>query len=117
MQLEFIEYLTYNKCKNGTRFIKFGLKTLGRIQILDFNEPGCFINYFYIKPKYQNIGIGSKVLQDIFQECRDLGLEGISLFVDVNNERAIKLYKRLGFVIGFTTKKKLGIFYCMFKQI
>ena len=47
-----------------------------------------------IKPEYQNIGIGSAILKEIIFENKG---KNIKLQVFKINERAIKLYEKMGF--------------------
>ena len=47
-----------------------------------------------IKPEYQNKGIGTTVLKEILFECKE---KNIKLQVFKINERAIKLYEKMGF--------------------
>ncbi len=51
-----------------------------------------------IEPGFYNMGIGSKLLSHFIEWAKEQeGLEKICLYVFSNNERAINLYKRLGF--------------------
>lgn len=51
-----------------------------------------------IKPEFSNMGIGTKLLSHFIEWAKEQeGLEKICLDVFSNNERAISLYKRLGF--------------------
>ncbi len=48
--------------------------------------------------KYTGMGIGTILLEKLIEMARDSGFEQCELTVVSTNERAIKLYKRLGFV-------------------
>ena len=52
----------------------------------------------YIFPAFQNRGIGSEVVQHC---CRSV-TEPVMLYVFIANQRAVSLYRRLGFVISET---------------
>ena len=49
--------------------------------------------------EYCNLGIGRQMLKEILDQARICGYEQAELEVVVSNERAIKLYKSLGFEI------------------
>lgn len=60
------------------------------------NEEGIFeIDDLYIFTEFQNKGIGSTVVKKCCLEVN----EPIMLYVFIKNERAVSLYKRLGFEI------------------
>jgi len=63
---------------------------------------------------YWNIGIGSQMMEYLIFLCRKNSFRKIDLIVYENNERAIKLYEKLGFVKeGLLTRDVLidGVFY------
>ncbi len=61
-----------------------------------------------VLPEHRDHGIGSRLLTDMIDYCRDKGYRGISLSVDQRN-RAVALYKRF----GFTVSKSPGTDYVM----
>lgn len=50
-----------------------------------------------IDPRHQNRGIGTSVLLDVIAEASARGRD-VRLSVGLENERAVRLYERLGFV-------------------
>jgi len=46
---------------------------------------------------YRGIGIGKKLLQTCMEKAKEIGIEIVTLDVYADNERAIKIYKKLGF--------------------
>lgn len=65
------------------------------------NEEGMFeIDDLYIFSEFQNKGIGSTVIKKCCSEVN----ESIMLYVFIKNEKAVSLYKRLGFEIVKTIK-------------
>ncbi|GAK40903.1 histone acetyltransferase [Paenibacillus sp. TCA20] len=50
-----------------------------------------------ILAEYRGIGIGSALMNKLFQEARKKNIERISLSVDPHNEAAMKLYQRFCF--------------------
>lgn len=51
-----------------------------------------------IHPRYRNRGIGRKMLTELLERGRDLGVEDYTLEVRASNENAIRLYESMGFV-------------------
>lgn len=63
------------------------------------NEDGIYeIDDLYIFPEYQNRGIGSEVIRT----CCESVEEPVMLYVFIKNQRAVSLYKRLGFSVTET---------------
>jgi L-amino acid N-acyltransferase YncA len=56
------------------------------------------INSVYVKPSHQYKGLAYMLLNEIFEEAKVNHIEQLTLSVVSTNERALKLYKRLGFV-------------------
>lgn len=50
-----------------------------------------------VRPEEQGIGIGYKMLQELISIGRNEGLSQFTLEVRVSNEKAIRLYQKLGF--------------------
>jgi putative acetyltransferase len=48
---------------------------------------------------YQNLGLGTELLRHLLEIARKKGLRKIFLLVNTDNERAIHLYKKVGFQI------------------
>jgi ribosomal protein S18 acetylase RimI-like enzyme len=51
-----------------------------------------------ILPEYRGCGIGKRLAQSCIDRARDAGIERVELEVFSTNERAIALYRRLGFL-------------------
>lgn len=60
---------------------------------------------FTIKNGSQGKGIGAQILSDIKKNCEKENKIRIELTVDVDNMRAINLYKKMGFEIEGTVRK------------
>jgi RimJ/RimL family protein N-acetyltransferase len=56
-----------------------------------------YIGGFAVKPSHKGKGLGRQMLQHIKQQAISKGIKRIELTVDIDNEAAISLYKKLGF--------------------
>lgn len=81
-------------------------------------EMGEILNFFVIK-EYQNIGIGSALLNEVIEQSRIKKVKSIYLEVNENNLNAIALYKKFGFVLSHKRKNyyKDGDAYVLIKEI
>ena len=52
-----------------------------------------------VKPQYQNLGIGSRLISVVEDTLRKMNYTQVTLNVSRENQRAIRLYVRLGFKI------------------
>ena len=58
----------------------------------------CHLGRLAIAPALRGRGLGSRLVHELCQRGKaDLGVESFSLFVLPGNERALRLYQRLGF--------------------
>jgi len=62
-------------------------------------ENEYYLSNIAVYPEYRGLGLGTKLLSVIERESRKTGSNKIVLDVEVNNERAIKLYERIGYII------------------
>ena len=56
-----------------------------------------YINNIAIKREYQSKGYGTKLFQDLIERAHKFEVNALTLEVEVDNDRAIKLYKKFGF--------------------
>jgi ribosomal protein S18 acetylase RimI-like enzyme len=55
---------------------------------------------------YRGVGVGGMMLKTLVEECRSAGLKTVELAALASNERAIRLYERVGFRrVGIIPKK------------
>ncbi|MCK4309110.1 MAG: GNAT family N-acetyltransferase [Candidatus Atribacteria bacterium] len=62
-------------------------------------ENEYYLSNIAVYPEYRGLGLGTKLLLEIERESRKTGSNKIVLDVDTSNERALKLYERLGYII------------------
>ena len=65
------------------------------VQLFDDVE-GVEVGEIQIQPDHQNRGVGTRVLSDIIAEARQRG-KRVRLKVGLKNDRAFRLYERVGF--------------------
>ena len=68
-------------------------KIIGSILITDLKE-GKLLDEIYLEKEFRNTGIGTDIIRKMLEKNRN-----IYLWVYKENEKAISLYKRLGFII------------------
>lgn len=68
---------------------------VGMIQLLE-DQDAVEIRELQVDPRHQNRGIGTNVLLGVIRDASARG-QDICLSVGLKNERAIRLYERLGF--------------------
>ncbi len=56
-----------------------------------------YINNIAIKREYQSKGYGTKLFEDLIERAKKFEVNALTLEVEVDNDRAIKLYKKFGF--------------------
>lgn len=56
------------------------------------------INYFFVHKSYRGRGIGSRLLVEVIRRADEMGLGEIHVATEKNNKRAIRLYKKHGFL-------------------
>ncbi|MBT1714732.1 GNAT family N-acetyltransferase [Enterobacter dykesii] len=82
------------------RGITYQNKKIGAVGIKNINhEKGEYWGYIGEK-NYWGQGLGREIMQKIISEARLLGLKKLYLHVNSNNQRAINLYKKEGFVFS-----------------
>jgi ribosomal protein S18 acetylase RimI-like enzyme len=72
-------------------------------------DKSTFIYDFYVSVEYQGLGIGKEAMSVLEKQLHAKGITQIKLRVAYHNERALKLYKEVGFVVtGFNLSKNIG---------
>ncbi len=75
------------------KLIYIDRKIVGAYLVLPY-EDGYIIDEIYLFEEYRNNGIGTQIIQDIIKEYRTL-----YIWVYKNNNKALSLFKRLGFML------------------
>lgn len=69
--------------------------------LLTNNDSGKLLDEIYLEEEYRNKGIGTKIIMDILDNN-----DVVYLWVYKENEKAISLYKKLGFNVIEETKSR-----------
>lgn len=64
---------------------------------LEFGGRTAFIDELFILPDYRGLGIGSRVIEQVEQQCRELQFQALHLESERKNTGATALYLKLGF--------------------
>jgi ribosomal protein S18 acetylase RimI-like enzyme len=64
---------------------------------LEFAGRYALVDELYVREGWRGRGIGARALELVAEACRELGVAAMRLEVDVENTRAMALYRRLGF--------------------
>lgn len=63
----------------------------------EYKGRDAFIDEIYLIPKFQGLGIGSKVMQYVIEQASALKIMALHLEVEETNNRAIHIYTKHGF--------------------
>lgn len=69
--------------------------------LLTNNDDGKLLDEIYLEEEYRNKGIGTKIIMDILNNN-----DVVYLWVYKENEKAISLYKKLGFNVIEETESR-----------
>ena len=85
--------------KTGTKFfvVEKDRKVLGYVGLSAIIDEG-YITNIAVFPEYRKMGVGTALLQHLFDFAKEKELAFISLEVRESNSNAISLYKKLGFI-------------------
>ncbi len=74
------------------------------------NKADCstFIYDFFVSNQYRGLGYGTQAITALEKQLQEIGINQIKLRVAYQNQRALKLYQDVGFVItGFNMSKNI----------
>ncbi|WP_317932349.1 GNAT family N-acetyltransferase [Halioxenophilus sp. WMMB6] len=73
------------------------------------SDNSTFIYDFFISGEHRSRGFGRQAIAELEKQLQSTGVNQIKLRVAYHNERALKLYKEVGFVItGFNMSKTIS---------
>ncbi|EXJ41114.1 acetyltransferase family protein [Vibrio parahaemolyticus VPTS-2010_2] len=76
---------------------------------INATEQSTFIYDFFVSGEYRGLGYGTQAISALEKQLEEVGVNQIKLRVAYQNERALKLYQEVGFVItGFNMSKNIG---------
>ncbi|MFJ7953126.1 GNAT family N-acetyltransferase [Lysinibacillus sp. NPDC096418] len=84
------------------------------------NPETAYIFGYYVRSDWQGKGTGRQFLQEVIALLRKDGFSNVTLTVNVENQAAIVLYERCGFVIKETRSDEFGFGenrYCMMLEL
>jgi GNAT superfamily N-acetyltransferase len=85
---------------NNFKMIKVDGILIGTVGVINY-EDGKMIDEIFILEEYRNRGIGTDIINNILNKNNK-----VYLWVYIDNIRAVKLYKRLGFKVKEETDKR-----------
>lgn len=85
-----------------------GDKRIGIISFGPYGDGVMKLHKLYLLPSYHGHGVGSQMLQHVIAAARAKGGQRLILNVNKQNSRAIKAYKRNGFVVLADVKNAIG---------
>ncbi|MEG1608466.1 MAG: ribosomal protein S18-alanine N-acetyltransferase [Clostridia bacterium] len=93
------------KSKNAIcRVCLDGDNVVGYYTLYDVCDEGCVNNIAVLKSR-QGVGLGNILMQDMIYCAKKNGVIALTLEVNINNIKAIKLYEKFGFVTEGVRKK------------
>ncbi|MEL0608839.1 GNAT family N-acetyltransferase [Vibrio echinoideorum] len=76
---------------------------------INVSDQSTFIYDFFVSSECRGLGYGTQSISALETQLKAIGINQIKLRVAYHNERALKLYKDVGFeVTGFNMSKKIG---------
>lgn len=98
-----LESLLQNSTFGRIYFIQAGENKVGYVYLsfyfsLEFGGRTAFIDELFILPHYRGLGIGSRVIEQVEQQCRELQFQALHLESESKNTGATALYLKLGFL-------------------
>lgn len=102
MNLEMHKYVNENVPKDldSYKIIVVDGKDIGCLLVTDY-EDGVLLDEIYINEEYRNNGIGTSLIENVLSKHNV-----VYLWVYKKNEKAIKLYEKLGFKKEIETESR-----------
>ncbi len=88
------------------RLLKMMLRSSLNKAIPNFYDDELYIQAISVFSEYRGQSIASKLLKHSFEYAKKLNIPKVALIVEIQNEHALNIYKKLGFKIVSTHKFK-----------
>ena len=92
---EFFE--SYNSEKDRIWFAEVDGKIIGAVAIIGRTAKKAQLRWFILHPEFRGKGIGNKLLSEALNYCKEKGYQNVFLETTEDQEKAIGMYKRVGF--------------------
>jgi ribosomal protein S18 acetylase RimI-like enzyme len=92
-----IEHGGEKGARAGANPVGYLVLTLG--YSLEQGGRDSFVDELYVRPEQRGRGLGSRAIATAQAAARRLGVRAVHLEVDVDNDRARRLYERVGFTL------------------
>ncbi|PAF33743.1 helix-turn-helix domain-containing GNAT family N-acetyltransferase [Paenibacillus sp. 7516] len=89
---------TYNPDKDRFWLAEANNEIVGSIAVIGHSDERAQIRWFILHPDYRGMGIGKKLIQDAIAYCREKGYRSVVLETTEDQETAIAMYTKQGFV-------------------
>lgn len=94
-RLEWLEYLI----ETGENFLAWaGAEIVGHCALIPETERSRGEYLIFVDQPYRNRGLGTALTQLAIRRADELGMEAVWLTVEALNFKAVKLYRKIGFV-------------------
>ena len=90
---------------------------IGTVGIRPLNDTNCELKALYLYSKYHGQGLGYRLITTALEEAEQAGYEAMYLDTISTSERAIKLYKAVGFEVIEQYKETIRSDVFMKKQL
>ncbi|MEC0328378.1 helix-turn-helix domain-containing GNAT family N-acetyltransferase [Paenibacillus macerans] len=93
---EFFE--NYSPGKDRFWFAEANGNMVGAIAIVEHSPDKAQLRWFVVHPQYRGIGLGRRLLDEAMNYCREKGYPKVFLETTEDQQQAIRMYTRVGFV-------------------
>ncbi len=94
----FYDFLAkYSPDKDRLWFAQAGETIIGAIAIVGHSAARAQLRWFILHPDYRGIGLGSKLLKEALQYCREKEYKTVFLETTQDQKTALQMYQKVGF--------------------
>jgi N-acetylglutamate synthase-like GNAT family acetyltransferase len=80
-------------------FAKVDDEIVGTVAMIKIDEYTYEIAKMAVTEKYQNLGIGKKLMEYVFKKARDMKIDRLILYSNTDLKAAVSMYSKFGFRI------------------